>query len=233
MKAIFRILIIGIVLISCNGKKKKNEVKGTKIKVDKQLTESISNLIDSLYIVDQKIQSDLTQSAKKGEDDKMKELFFEQKKIFERHIPILKDIFNKIGYPTIELVGKENSSKYFTLVQHSDSDTNFQEDMLKEITREVKKGNVSGKNFAFLTDRVQLALEKPQIYGTQLNYNTNIGQAYPKNLLDSINVNKRRNEVGLESIEEYLNQVTKIHFQMNRAHYEKIGITKPKLYNVE
>ena len=124
----------------------------------------------------------------------MKKLFSEEKDIFKRLIPILKDIYNQIGYPTIELVGKENSSKFFTLVQHSDSDVKFQEKMLNEITKELKKGNVRGKDYAFLTDRVQLAQENPQIYGTQLDYNTDIGQAFPKNLIDSVNVNKRRKE---------------------------------------
>ena len=126
-------------LVSCKEKNKNNEVQESKVVVDKELTENISTIIDSLYTVDQKIQLDLTQAAKNGENDKMKELFSKEKEIFERHIPILKDIYNQIGYPTIELVGKENSSKFFTLVQHSDTDLNFQEEMLKEITREVKK----------------------------------------------------------------------------------------------
>ena len=51
--------------------------------------------------------------------------------------------------------------------------------------------------------------------------------------MDSLNVNKRRKEIGLGSIEEYLNKVTKMHFQMNKTHYEKIGIKKPKLYKTE
>jgi len=233
MKKTFRILLIGIMLVSCKEKNKTTKVKSLKVVVDTELKENISTIIDSLYTVDQKIQLDLIQAAKNGESHKMKELFSEEKEIFERHIPILKDIYNEIGYPTIELVGKENSSKFFTLIQHSDSDINFQKKMLKEITREVKKGNVSGKDYAFLTDKVQLAQENPQIYGTQLDYNTDIGQAFPKHLIDSINVNRRRKEIGLEPIGEYLNKVTKMHFQMNKAHYDKIGVAEPKLYKIE
>ena len=119
------------------------------------------------------------------------------------------------------------------MVQHSDSDVKFQETMLKEVSKELEKGNVSGSDFAYLTDRVQLAQEKPQVYGTQLDYNTDIAQVYPRNLVDSLNVNKRRKKIGLEPLEEYLNKSIKMHFEMNRPHYNKIGIKEPKLYKTE
>lgn len=219
-------LLLTTVLVSCKDKNIANEA-------DKDLTISISNLIDSLYTVDQKIQKDINEAGKNGENEKIKKLFLDEKIIFERHIPILKKIYYEIGYPTISIVGKENSSKFFTLVQHADSDVNFQEEMLKEIAKEVKVGNVSGKNFAFLTDRVRLAQGKAQIYGTQVDYNTDIAKVFPKNLVDSLNVNKRRKKIGLESIEEYLNEVVKIHFKMNKLHYDEIGIKQPKLYEIE
>lgn len=233
MKIIFRMLVLGIVLISCNEKNKKNKIEESKIVTDKELTKDISNLIDSLYIVDQKIQSDAMKAGNNGETEKMHELIAEQLVIFERHIPILKNIYDMIGYPTIEQVGKESARKYFTLVQHSDADIKFQEKMLVEITKEVKKGNMNGENFALLTDRVQLAQNKPQVYGTQLNYDINIGHAYPINLIDSINVNARRENIGIEPIEKYLNKSIEVHFQMNKVHYDKIGIKEPKLYKTK
>jgi len=104
--------------------------------------------------------------------------------------------------------------------------------MLKVIKEEVKKGNVNAKNFAFLTDRVGLALKNKQVYGTQVNYNTKIGQAYPKPLIDSINVNKRREEIRIGPIEEYLNKSSKWHFKINKTHYDKLGIKEPKLYDI-
>jgi hypothetical protein len=229
MKKIILILMTGIILISC---KEKNQNK--KAISDKDLTQEISNLIDSLYTVDQDIQLKISSAAQNGENEKLKELFPKEKAIFKRHIPILKDIYKKIGYPTIELVGKENSTKFFTLVQHSDSDVDFQKEMLQEISREVKKGNVSGKNYAFLTDRVQIALQNTQVYGTQLDYNMKTGQAYPKKLIDSSKVNERRKEIGLTTLEEYLNKGTEMHFQMNKNGYLKdLGISEPKLYKIE
>ena len=230
MNKIVRILLAVTILVSCKYKYKKNEVIALE---NIEINKNVSILIDSLYKVDQKIQLQMMKASKNGEREKVEKLELEEMETFKRHIPILKKIYNKVGYPTIAKIGEERTNKFFTLVQHSDFDVKFQEKMLKNISEEVKKGNISGKNFAFLTDRVQLAQEKPQVYGTQVKFNTELGQIFPKNLIDSLNVNRRRKEVGLETIEEYLNLVLKMHFQMNKTHYEKIGIKEPKLYEIE
>ena len=59
------------------------------------------------------------------------------------------------------------------------------------------------------------------------------GQAYPKDLEDSLNVNERRKSIGLEPLEEYLNEMTEMHFEMNKEYYSEKGITEPKLYKTE
>lgn len=200
----------------------------------KEAIYSVKKQIDSLYTIDQKVQLNITNTFKNGgNSEKMNELLAIQKTTFKRHIPLLKEIHHKIGYPTTDLVGKQHSNYFFTMVQHADADVDFQEQMLKTITIEVKKGNVDGKQYAYLMDRVQLANHKPQTYGTQLKYNMNTGQAYPKNLKDSSNVNKRRKQIGLKSIEAYLNKASQLHFEMNKAHYSNIGLSQPKLYTVK
>ena len=80
-----------------------------------------------------------------------------------------------------------------------------------------------------MTDRVEINKGKKQIYGTQVTYNSQ-GQAYPKPLLDSVNVDKRRAEVGLEPLEQYLNMMTLMHFEINKEFLKGKGIAEPKLY---
>lgn len=99
-----------------------------------------------------------------------------------------------------------------------------------EIKKEVDKQNAISSSYGLLVDRVNLNTGKAQIYGTQLTYNINTGQAYPKALDDSINVNQRRKSIGLEPIEEYLNETTEMHFEMNKVYYLTKGIIKPTLY---
>ena len=60
----------------------------------------------------------------------------------------------------------------------------------------------------------------------------NNGQAYPRKLADSIKVNERRKSIGLEPIEEYLNKMTEMHFEMNKQNYLNKGITKTDRLNV-
>ncbi len=227
---IFNLALIGCIIIGCKQKSKNLEVKD--IKNNQELINDISQLVDSLYTVDQNIQLAHIEAIQSGKKEKIKELALEQKRTFKRHIPILKEIYNQIGYPTIERVGKESSTKFFTMIQHAGADVAFQEMMLDIISTEVKKGNVNGKDFAFLTDRVKLVQQQVQVYGTQVEFNTTLGQVYPKPLIDSINVNTRRKEIGLKPLENYLNKVIKMHFKMNKAHYDKIGILEPKLYPV-
>jgi len=231
MKFLIKVVLPILILTGCQGTSANTEIKTSINQLDKKLISVMSNTIDSLYLVDQNIQIEITNAFQNNKTDKVEDLLKEEEDIFKRHIPILKNIYNKIGYPTIDLVGIENSKHFFVLVQHSDADVEFQQNMLTIIENELGFGKVDAKDFAFLTDRVQLATDKPQIYGTQIMYNTNIGQAYPKKMIDSLNVNTRRLKIGLETIEDYLNKASKIHFLMNQKHYDEIGVSEPKLYD--
>lgn len=149
--------------------------------------------------------------------------------VFTTHKKRLEEIFEKYGYPGYDLVGKMGSQHFWLMVQHCDSDPAFQRRVLEKLKIEVDKKNADGSNYGLLTDRVKINSGEKQIYGTQVTYNS-LGQAYPKNLADSAGVNKRRAEVGLEPIEEYLNLMTQMHFEMNKDYLKSKGITKPMLY---
>ena len=98
---------------------------------------------------------------------------------------------------------------------------------------EVDKGNAKPSNYGLLVDRVMLNIGKQQVYGTQVDYNMETGQAFPRDLKDRAEVNKRKKSIGLEPIEEYLNGMSEMHFEMNKEGYLKKGIREPKLYKVE
>lgn len=175
----------------------------------------LSAIIDSLYVVDQKVQTDIVDAMKKGVfAEKATELFRIEKETFKRHIPILKKLVEENGYPTSQLVGKERSGKFFFLVQHADTDLEFQEKMMEHIEKEVSTGNVNGRDFAYLTDRIRLAKNESQLYGTQLEYDKG-GNAKPRNLFDPKNCDKRRKKYGLEPLEDYLTSATKQYKEMN------------------
>ena len=149
--------------------------------------------------------------------------------VFTSHKKRLEEIFEKFGYPGYSLVGEKGSQNFWLMVQHCDSDPAFQSRVLEKLRIEVDNKNADGSNYGLLTDRVKINTGEKQVYGTQVSYNS-LGQAYPKDLADSVNVNKRRAEVGLEPIEDYLNMMTQMHFEMNKEYLKSKGITKPLLY---
>lgn len=141
----------------------------------------------------------------------------------------LQNVFDRYGFPGYDLVGKKGSNHFWLMTQHCDKDVAFQEKILTAMQVQVARQNADAKNFAYLTDRVRINTGRKQLYGTQVTYNLDSCQAIPKPLADSLTVNKRRKEIGLEPIETYLNWMSKIHFDMNKAVYEKKGIHQPKL----
>ena len=171
----------------------------------------LKETIDSLYEIDQNVQLKIKEAFdKKVQFDSIQKLQDIEKQTFDRHIPVIKDIYSRYGYPTIKLVGQEASTHYFTLIQHSDSDPKFQSLMLPTLKSLSKKGQVSIKDYAYLYDRVQRNTGGQQLYGTQLSFDNNGNLfdssnkiIYPKDLADPNNVDKRRKKIGLKPIEKY------------------------------
>ena len=146
--------------------------------------------------------------------------------IFRANQNRIAEIFSEFGYPGFDQLGKRGSSLFWLIVQHADFDPNFQKEVLDSMYVEVQKQNADSRKYAFLTDRVQKNQGKKLIYGTQLDYNLFTGRARPLPTIDPLNLNKRRQEVGLEPIEEYLDDMTKSHLQGNPT---ILGITIPGL----
>jgi hypothetical protein len=123
------------------------------------------------------------------------------KKADEENTARLGEIVEKHGWPTKTLVGKDGAHAAWLLVQHADADVKFQRKCL-DLMAKSAKDEVSQTDVAYLTDRVLLAEGKKQIYGTQF---TNSGRKWePRPLEDPANVDRRRAEVGLSPLAEYV-----------------------------
>ena len=117
-------------------------------------------------------------------------------------------IFEEVGFPGFDIVGIKGSGYFFAIVQHSDFDPNFQKKILDAMLPEVQNQNANKRHFAFLTDRVKKNTGEKLLYGTQVDYHWFTGKAKPLPTIDPENLNKRRAEIGLESIEVYLDEMT-------------------------
>ena len=77
------------------------------------------------------------------------------------------------------------------------------------------EGEVAARDIAFLTDRVLVAQGKPQRYGTQGVMEN--GKAVVKNVEDRDNLDKRRKELGLPPIDQYLKQLEDVYKSQPKA----------------
>lgn len=226
MKKIIGILIIGLLLFGC--KEKTSEKREIKEKIE--FNQELANELKKMAEIDQ-----IAAYIPQGEYKKMTDIQWNSYKdsVFTTHEMRLKQIFKQYGFVGFDLAGKEGSQNFWLMIQHSDHNPDFQKEVLEKMKIEVDKGNAKPSNYGLLVDRVMLNIGKQQVYGTQVDYNMETGQAFPRNLKDSSEVNKKRKSIGLEPIEEYLNGMSEMHFEMNKEGYIKKGITEPKLYKIE
>jgi hypothetical protein len=109
----------------------------------------------------------------------------------------MKEVVAKYGWPGKKVVGSDGANAAWSLVQHADADVAFQKDCLEKMEPLVKTGDVAGKEYAYLYDRVAVGEGKKQRYGTQMD-----GDDFAP-IEDPKNVDARRKEMGLSTLAEY------------------------------
>lgn len=119
-----------------------------------------------------------------------------------RNTARMKEILSERGWPGEALVGADGSRAAWVLVQHADHDLPFQKRALELLGAAVEEGRASGRDLAFLTDRVRKHEGRPQLYGTQTEVVDCRRIPYP--IQDPDGVDRRRAAVGLGPLEDYL-----------------------------
>ena len=114
----------------------------------------------------------------------------------------VKKILDERGWLGSNIIGEQGNSTLFLVIQHSDSGT--REQYLPMMREAVKNGNARASSLALLEDRVALRKGEKQIYGSQIGSRKEGYYVLP--LIDPDNVNKRRAEVGLGTIQEYVSK---------------------------
>ncbi|WP_310556470.1 DUF6624 domain-containing protein [Flavobacterium sp.] len=125
----------------------------------------------------------------------------EMKKLHNKNAKELNDIIDIIGYPTFDKVGKEANEAAWLIVQHSIEQPEFMKKCAKLLEIAVTENKAEPKNLAYLTDRIAVFQDKPQLFGTQFDWDEN-GTLSPNKFDNLFNVNERRKLIGLNSLEE-------------------------------
>jgi hypothetical protein len=226
MKSILGIYVTGILMMGC-------EPKSDSLSQVEKRVEFNQDLADEL-----KRMAEIDQLAAYIPQGEYKEWPAEKWSHFKDSVFVsnqtrVQQIFDEHGFVGYDLEGKEGSGHFWLIVQHSDHNPVFQQSVLEKMKIEVEKQNADPSTYGLLVDRVNLNLGKKQVYGTQVDYNSETGQAFAKDLIDSLTVDERRRSIGLPPMAKYLNEMTEMHFEMNKAYFSEKGITEPKRYELD
>lgn len=111
-------------------------------------------------------------------------------------------ILNEYGWLGSDIVGEEGNSTLFLVIQHSNTQTQLK--YLPMFREAVKNGKAKASDLALMEDRVLLAQGQKQIYGSQIGIDIKTNEYSLSPMIDPDNVDKRRAEVGLMPLSEYL-----------------------------
>lgn len=164
-----------------------------------------------MYIEDQRFRTYYKNNKKGSPIDTSKYYPFEyaNNKDEELRIKRIINIIKTTGWPKYSQVGKTSGNAAFYIIQHSLPKTINKYFPLLE--KAAKENEASMESYVMMLDRKLMSEGKKQLYGTQLRargktikgkYVQTPFRLWP--VEDEKNLNKRRSEIGLKPIEDYL-----------------------------
>jgi len=133
----------------------------------------------------------------------------------------LERILDRRGWPPVSEVGEEGAEAAWLVASHAIGEPAFQRRCLALLERAVADGEAPAAQRAMLIDRIRFHERKPQVYGTQFDWDER-GQLSPWPIEDPGGISERRRAVGLPPLEENVRQV--------RERAEREGARPPESY---
>jgi len=121
----------------------------------------------------------------------------------------LAGVVRKYGWPGRSLVGAAACSAACRLIQHLNGARALQRSCLPLLRRAAQQGEVPWRFVAGLTDTIRVQDGKPQLYGTKFRRNGAMLEPFPIERPES--VDRRRREVGLESLKRYAHRLHRLY----------------------
>ena len=149
------------------------------------------------------------------DEDQAGRLKFDQARMIaadDRNRAAILRIFDQYGWPKSSVIGKDAAHDYWLLVQHQPPE--IQRRMLPAMEAAAKSGEASMSDYAYLYDRVQVGLGKPQHWGTQTKCVN--GKPVLDPIDDPAGLAQRRQELFMMPIESYLKNEYLVKFCANQ-----------------
>lgn len=132
----------------------------------------------------------------------------EMERLHNKNADRLYQIINVIGFPTIDKVGEEAHEAAWLIVQHAIAKPAFMKKCVSLLDNISDKRQLNQRNVAYLKDRIAVLEGKPQLFGTQFDWDEN-GEMSPNAYDDLTRVNERRKSIGLNALEEQISKIRK------------------------
>ncbi len=189
-------------------KSKQWKILEQKIKnIESNYNQKVRNQLIKLRDKDQSIRVILLdiQQTKTKDTILWRKVREKMKKVDNESANLIKSIIDEYGWLGKNEIGEQGNQTLFLGIQHID-DLEVQEKYLPILKKAVKKGNAKAWHYAFLTDRILKNQGKKQIYGTQVITSSDPKNSYIIPLQNPDKVDELRKEVGLEPLQEYLEE---------------------------
>jgi hypothetical protein len=169
---------------------------------DKKKLDSLEIILKGVLHSDQynRLVLDSLESKFGFDSNEVKGQWFLIKKTDSLNCIIVSSFLDKYGWPNPNLFSNNTNEAIFYVIQHSE--LNIQKKYEKVLEKAFKEKQLSPQKYANFKDRLNIEQGDYQIYGTQLksliNDKLNFHPIYHEK-----SVNKRRKNVGLNTIQEY------------------------------
>lgn len=179
-------------------------VKSNKEIEEKDLDKPLVSKLEKIHTEDQKYRKEINGIKEKygWESNEMKAHWKVIQESDSINLIEIKKILDTKGWLGKNVIGRKGNSTLFLVIQHSDIETQLE--YLPMMREAVKNRNARPSSLALLEDRVALRQGKRQIYGSQIHSDKETKEKYVAPLIDPENVDKRRAEVGLGKLADYV-----------------------------
>lgn len=190
---------------------KKNEIRELIIREatseDKRVNEELLRLFNekpplNLIDIDCNNKHELLQKAYESDQGMRNGEMTYDKEVDRQNLITIVSLIDKCGMPSLGEVTENQMNAIWLVLQHSENQ--YRKKYFHFLVEAAEKGDLMKSQIALMKDRILMKDGSPQVYGSQVIKNNNTGRWELYNLKEPEFVNKRRKEVGLGPLEEYL-----------------------------
>ncbi len=192
---VIKVIIWLIILTGCGNDHKP--------KLPSTLDEAVF-MLDSIYYEDQKHRFliDETKNEYGSDSPEMQKLWATILENDKSNLEVVKYSLDKFGWLSDKVAGVNGNIAQFLVIQHADFE--IRSHYLPIMREAVANNNARAVDLALVEDRTALDQKQPQIYGSQISFDETNDNYYVLPLVKPDSVNVRRQSVGLQPIEQYL-----------------------------